>query len=131
MKKIISTLIVLFLLSSKGQSQNTAPHVYIYENKTSILKDSILKMAKLNISDSSYSITSFTYVITGKRTDGKFNPTFGVNKGQTFSSELLNELHNYQSNQSTLCITDIVIHHPKKNSGNRKKINQHLNINIK
>ena len=130
MKKILATFFVLLILSTKGQTQNIAPTVFLYENKSSISKDSILKMAKLNISDTSLIIESFTYVVTGNRIKGEPNPSFGINKGNKFCKDLIDELVKYKNNQSSLLITDVVIQHKKKDIGKTKRLNQHLTINF-
>lgn len=130
MKIRLTTLIILLILGIKGQSQEVVPYVFLYENKTSISKDSILKMAKLNINDSSFIIESFAYVVTGNRINGEPNPSFGINKGNKFCKDLLDELIKYKNNQGSLLITDIVIQHQKKDMGNSKKLNQHLSINF-
>ena len=130
MKNTILIFCIALVFSIKGQSQNIEPHVFLVKNNSSISKEDLIKIGKLNISDTSFSIISFSYIITGKRNDGNLNPTFGVNKSSIFSTGLLKELNNSQSQQSSLYITDIIVHHLKKNFGKDKKINQDLRINF-
>ncbi len=130
MKNTFSTIIIVLLFCMKGQTQNVVPHVFVVENKSNISKEVILKTAKLNISDTSFSIESFAYVITGKRTDGIPQPAFGVNKGKTFSQELLNEISKFQINQSSLLITDVIVKKQKQDLEKSRKIDQHLTINF-
>ena len=117
MKKAILTLIVVLMLSIKGQSQDAALYVYICENKTTILKDTLIKIAKLNVSDTSFIIKSFSYIITGIRIDGVSYPIYGTNIGSKFSGHLLIELDKYQSNKSSFYVTDVVVYNSKKYSG--------------
>lgn len=130
MKRILLNSIVLLFLCINGQSQNLTPHVYIYKDKKNNTKESIIKMAKLNISDTSFIIESFTYVITGKKNNGVSSPVFSVNKGNKFCEHLLDELNKYQSSKSSLFITDVIIHHSRKNNEASRKLAQSLNLDL-
>jgi hypothetical protein len=89
-----------------------------------------IKQTFQNISNTSFKIESFTYVITGSKIGGEPDPTYGTNKGSVFCDHLLNEIKKYQDNKSSLLITDVVVHNSKNTSQNRKKLNQQLRINF-
>jgi hypothetical protein len=118
---------VISLFLSISVSAQQAPKIFIYENITKTSVDSILKAGCLSISDSTYEIKKFAYVITVYGEQAII--IYGINQGSKFSDEFKTKLLKYPS-RGDLMISDVFIQ--KKNTEEpARKLAQHFVINFR
>lgn len=120
MRKVIVILIVVFASTFNAKGQDSLPTVFIFKNQTSIQIDSLLKEGKLNISDTSYLIDKFTWIIT--RGCNYQKPVYGENESCIFSNELKIQISKDHSQKNTLLITDIFLKRNKIKSKSKNTI---------
>ncbi len=123
-RKIVLLILFVFFIQPVCFSQNKTPTVFLYENITQMSRDSILKAGQLRISDSTYEIKKYTYILEYYGEQAYFK--YGLNSGSKFSQEFTTTL-NEKSSRGTLLIVDVFIQ--KKNSDEPiRKLPQTLNI---
>lgn len=90
-------------------AQQLKPIVFVYENTTKTTSDSLIKLGQLNINDSSYEITKFTYVISGYSCEND-KPRFGILTSNKFSKQMTIDLKQaIGHHRSVLYIQDIFL----------------------
>lgn len=127
MKAIFFSLI--FIALSKTINAQQYPTAYLYKNVFDMSKDSVIKSGGLQISDTNYIITSFTYVLTTNTKTETPYPAYGINKGASFTEKFLDQLTKYPK-VGTLLITDVVVMNKHNRTEQPKALKQPITINF-
>lgn len=108
MKKFCIIIILSILLNSlNAQIKKTV--IFLYENATKLTVDSIIKAGQLKITDTTYEITKFTYIISGYSCEND-KPRFGILNGNIFSKQMISDIKEARGHgKSILFIQDIYL----------------------